>query len=370
MNDNIFVPKFSISSKVEGLIAEIDRHRWLIDNMLLMPKHEAWIRREVSVQRAAGTTRIEGASLDEEAVGNLLRKGPSRNLTQDEQANINALQAYDFIDYLSDQADIPIDELVIRQINREFLRGAPESLTPGVYRKGQNTVGHYNPPDQGDVPPLMRSFAVWLRADDDLNPIIKAAIAHIHLVAIHPFWDGNGRTARGLATLILQRSRFSFKKLLSLESFIFNIRDDYFTGIERTLGTRFNPAYDVTPWLEFFTVALMAHSLQLTGKLTDWHRNMTEVYKGLEKMDLNHRQADGFVYALRTGKITRAEYIEITGAAPVTASRDLARLAEEGWLVPVGRTRARIYTPRTPKPEPESTPSEEQLPLLRGAFGG
>jgi Fic family protein len=111
--------------------------------MLIMPKHHAWIRREVQVRRAAGTTRIEGASLDEAEVGRLVSRQPSGNPTEDERANLNAIEAYEFVDYLSDQTDIPIDELVIRQLNRYIMRGAAETLTPGAYRKGQNMVGNF-----------------------------------------------------------------------------------------------------------------------------------------------------------------------------------------------------------------------------------
>jgi Fic family protein len=313
--------------------------------MLIMPKHEVWIRREVAVERAAATTRIEGARLDAGEVGELVKKArPRTKLSNDERANMNALEAYEFVDYLSDQPEIPLDELVIRELNRYFLRGDDELKTPGVYRQGQNKVGErYMPPNQGDLAALMRSFATWLSADDDLHPALKAGIAHIHLVAIHPFWDGNGRTARALATLILQRSQLHFKKLLSLERFYDAIRRDYISAFEQTLGDQFVPEYDATKWLEFFTTTLFAESMRLTGELTKWHQQMEATYKRLEKMDVSHRQADALAYAARTGRITRAEYIEITGASPLTASRELARLAKLGALDARGKTRARIY---------------------------
>ena len=345
MNDNIFQPYFTITDRVRDLLGDVEQQDWLASNMLLMPRHEAWIRRDVSIRRASATTRIEGASLDETAVSDLIRKRPAGKPTEDERANINAIQAYEFIDYLSDQSDIPIDELAIRQINREFMSGAVDTLTPGVYRKGANTVGNYHPPDQGDVPGLMRSFALWLRQEDDLDPVVKAAIAHIHLVAIHPFWDGNGRTARGLATLVLQRSPFDSKKLLSLESFMFEKRDEYFLAIEKTLGTQFRADYNPTPWIEFFIRALSVHARALISMLTRWHRMMDEAYKGFEQSGLNSRQVDGFAYALQTGKISRAEYMETTGVSGGTASRDLAGLVKAGVLIPEGKTRARIYTP-------------------------
>ena len=104
--------------------------------------------------------------------------------------NLNAIEAYEFIDFLSDQPDIPIDELSIRQINRLFIKHGPSTSTPGVYRKGQNEIIGFVTPDQGDVPGLMRSFALWLRQEDDMHPVLKAGFTHIHMVLVHPFWGG------------------------------------------------------------------------------------------------------------------------------------------------------------------------------------
>lgn len=365
MIDSIFTPNFNITSKTKFYLEDIDRRVWLIDHMLIIPKHEAWMRREVSVRRAVGTTKIEGATLDEAAVSKLASQSHGAKYTEDEQANINALEAYEFIDFLSDQKDIPIDELVIRQLNRYFMHAAPETLTPGVYRRGQNTVGNFIPPDQGDVPGLMRSFALWLRDDeDDVHPVFKAAIAHIHLVAIHPFWDGNGRTARGLSTLMLQRSSFGFKKLLSLENYLSNGRDSYFTAIERALGTRFTAGYDATSWLEFFTLSLNIEAQFLEDRMTDWHRMMQDLHAQAATVGLLERQVDGHMFALQTGQITRSDYIEITGVSPVTASRDLAELVRVGALIPEGKTRTRVYRPAPKQPETGREIPEEQLPLL------
>ncbi|MCH8062759.1 MAG: Fic family protein [Chloroflexi bacterium] len=345
---------------------DIERQMWLVDNMLIMPKHEEWIKRDVRIERATGTTRIEGASLDEAAVRQLANDRRAGKPTEDELANLNALRAYEFIDFLSDQQDIPIDELVIRQLNRYFMDGALPILTPGAYRKGKTTVGNFDPPDQGDVPDLMRSLALWLRnEDDDMHPVLKAGIAHLHLVAIHPFWDGNGRTARGLSTLVLQRTGFGFKKLLSLEFHLSAIRDRYFAAIERALDTRFSESYDATSWLEFFVVAMKLHIDALVGRLTDWHRMMQDLHVSGSDAGLTPRQVDGHMYALHLGQITRSDYIEVTGVSPLTASRDLAKLVELGLLEAEGKTRSRVYRPTVTRQravEGESTEKQLALP--------
>lgn len=363
MNDSIFIPRFDISTSMRSTLEDIERQRWLIDNMLLMPKHEAWIRRDVQVRRASGTTRIEGASLDETAVSKLVDKRPAGRPTADEQANVNALEAYEFVDFLTDQLDVPVDELVIRQLNRYILTGGAEVLTPGNYRKGENTVGSFTPPNQGDVASLMRSFALWLRdASDETHPILRAGLAHIHLVAIHPFWDGNGRVARALSTLLLQRSPFGFKRLLSLESYLFDIRDDYIDAIERTLGTTFEPDYDATPWLDFLTSAFRVHVDWLVAHLTDWHRMMQDLHDDGAELGLLPRQVDGHIFALRTGQITRRDYMQVTGVSGVTASRDLGKLVAFGLLTADGNARSRIYRPRVPETDPDS--ADRQLSLI------
>jgi Fic family protein len=363
MNDNISTPKFDITPRISESLEGIERISWLVDRMLIMPKQEVWIRRNISVQRAVGTTVIEGAGMTEEQVKELKRGRPQRTSTDDERDNLNALRAYEFVDYLSDQPDIPINELAIRQLNREFIHGA-ETDTPGVYRKGPVTVGIYTGPDQGDVPALMRDFAQWLETNEEMHSVVRAGIAHIHTVAIHPFNDGNGRVARALATLILQRSPFHFRKLLCLEMYMAEaeVQQQYRTVIERTLGTQFPHEYDATRWLEFFTNALWVHSQQLAETLTEWHRMMERVYEIVEGTDLTRRHGDALAYAYHVGRMTRADYIEITGVSPQVASRDLAKLVEKGLLVAKGRTRSRVYLEPEVEAEAEPEPAK-QLPL-------
>ncbi len=371
MNESIFSPRFTRNQRIDQAIEEIERSSWLVNRMLIMPKHEVWIRRDLSAARAAATTSIEGEGLSEEEVKELARRGPGASISENERANINAIHAYEWVDYFSDQLDIPIDELVIRHLNREFMLGAVETLTPGAYRKGQNRVSEYMPPDAGDVPSLMRSFALWLRGEAEINPILKAGIAHIHLVAVHPFWDGNGRTARALATLVMQRSQHHFRKLLSIEKQLSLIRDGYFSAIERTLGTRFSEDYDASRWLEFFTEVLRDNSRALVAVLTDWHRRMEEIYRNMQARGFNHRQAEGVVFAAVTNKLTRADYMEITGASAATATRDLNELVAVGFLKATGKTRSRAYafSQEHPAPQAQAILEDGQLSLFRGQTG-
>lgn len=357
----MFRSKYRKTQAIKASIEAIDRTKWLIENMLIMPKYEVWIQRQTTVKRASATTRIEGASLNEAAVGELM-KSPRGKLTAEEIDNLNAVEAYALVDYFSDQPELPIDERMIREINRLFKRGAPDARNPGMYRNGENRVGEFIPPNQGDVPALMRDFALWIQADTKAHPILKAGLAHIHLVAIHPFWDGNGRTARALAVLILQTSGYSFRKLLSPESLYYQFRDRYFTAIETTLGEEFRNSYDATSWLEFFVQSLNIHTRQLADSLTDWRRVMDEIHEEARERGLSERQTDAVVYAAQMEEIARRDYMEIASVSGVTASRDLQKLVKEGYLIPVGSGRGRRYRHKSAD-EKKTEPPPEQLKM-------
>ena len=115
------------------------------------------------------------------------------------------------------------------------------------------------------------------------------------------------------------------------------------SAIERTLGDSFAPDYDASSWLEFFARSLLAEGMRITDQLTRWHQTVAVLYAAMEPLNVNHRQTDGMALAVRAGKLTRAEYMEMTGASPLTASRDLARLVDLGVLIPRGKTRGRVY---------------------------
>ena len=213
----------------------------------------------------------------------------------------------------------------------------------------------------------MRSFALWLRQEnEELHPVIKAGLAHLHMVAIHPFWDGNGRTARGLETLLLQRSTFGFKKLLSLESTLLDLKDQYFSVIRQTLGTAFSTEYDATPWLEFSTMIVNMCADRLLEETTDWHRMMQRVHDMWATKGWPQRYADAYAFAFQSGQLTRSDYVEITGVSLATASRDLAALVDAGVLMAEGKTRARFYRPVPLESITGDQQPKEQLPLNLG----
>lgn len=347
--ENIFSPQFSEkSTKIAWALKEIDRINFRVERLLIMPKHEQWLRREAFVRTAYSSTMIENNTISEEELEEAVKLSLIPQIPKERPDVANYGDALSFVDFQS-TAGMPSDEAVIRQIHWALMRGIHDTtIKPGIYRTEPNWIESqgvkvYEPPFHSDVPIVMREFSLWLREDTGLSPVIKAGIAHAHLVAIHPFVDGNGRTARLLATQILQSNGYGFRNLLSLDSYYQQNRDGYLNALIKSIGERYHSGYDLTPWLEFFTFSILMQAGVVETKLTDWRIWSEKVHGELKPLGLSDRQIDGLIYAANRGHITRKDYIEIAGISPLTASRDIKSLVEKGYLIPQGQGRNREY---------------------------
>ena len=211
-------------SAVAALIDDLDRRRWLFANLPTDPVHLEWFRHRAWVRTVHGTTKIEGNTLSDIEVEDLLGGTTPRVSRREALEILGSRDAIDFVDDIAARAEVPIDEAVVREAHRRVLADIDALLTPGEYRRGENRVigasGQtiFTTPPSGDVPELMRGFGLWLQAGADALPApIAAAVAHLEFVAIHPFNDGNGRTARALARLLLSRGDLGFGGLVSLD---------------------------------------------------------------------------------------------------------------------------------------------------------
>jgi len=348
----MLIPVFTYSQNITFNLNNIERDKWAFERLLLDPRYESWLRRRAMRRSLHHTTRIEGNTLSEEQVGDILEgekiQADIKQISEIENSQI----AYRFIDSISDDGRIPIDEHAIRHINALILGDDDPMLTSGQYRKGENWVRHYisrkrvyTPPNQGDVPALMREFSNWLRQEHkDIHPVIIAGIAHLRLVEIHPFWDGNGRTARALTTLILQRYGYRFNKLLSLERYFSLDLPNYFEAISHVVGDHFEQKRDMTSWLEYFLKALSIEIGLVSDDLLDFRIAMESWHKSfIEKYEINGRQIDALGYAFLFDGIRPRDYMKHMRVSHETARRELKMLVDIGLLSPRGRGRAREY---------------------------
>jgi Fic family protein len=349
----MYIPRYAMTDEINYNLEEIERRKYRIERQLIMPKHEEWLRREAFMRTAYSSTMVENATITEEEMEKAVKPSPSTEIPKERIDVINYARALNFVDYLSDSPDtgIPlVNEGTVLQIHWQLMNGIHDThLLPGKYRTEPNWIVDqgirvYEPPSHIDVPILMREFSEWLMAEKQEEPVISAGIAHLHLIAIHPFVDGNGRTARLLATLLLQKSGYGFRKLLSLDAYYQRNRDKYIDALRSSLGKKYTPEYECTKWLDFFTRSIVLQAGTLEEKLTDWRIEVEKVHETWKKTGLNDRQIDGLIYANRLGYLTRKHYAEITNVSLITASRDIAAMVKIGLLKPEGKARNLKYT--------------------------
>ncbi len=244
----------------------------------------------------AGTTDIEGADVTEEEVARILQSEPGepvlpRARAREEQEVRNAAAVMDYIaDSLSSDPSLALTESVIRHIHELTTAGIDYAHnTPGEYRSHAVSAGTYVPPRTHDeVTSLMRQFVQWLHGGEAraLPPIVRAVAAHFYFVSIHPFGDGNGRTARAVESFLLYQARINALGFYSLANFYYQHRDAYIDGLDYA---RFRSGNDLTPFVLF---ALRGLASELESATTDVLRSLTSIaYRDFAQKEL-----------IRTGK--------------------------------------------------------------------
>ncbi len=217
---------------------DVERRRWLFANLPLDPVHRDWLRQRAWIRTVHGSTRIEGNTLSDLEVNRLLDGVGGRALPRKDALEVlGTRSALQLVDELAARPDVELDQSVVREIHRRVLDGQSGLLTPGEYRRGENRVAGadgeiiFTTPASGDVPELMREFVSWVSDHADVPPPVLAAVGHLEFVAIHPFNDGNGRTARGISRLLLVRGGYALDGLVSLDAHLDTHRSDYFAAI-------------------------------------------------------------------------------------------------------------------------------------------
>jgi len=188
---------------------------------------------------------------------------------------------------------------------------------------------HFQAPDAGVLDKEMNTFVTWFNREDKMDPVIKAAIAHLWFVTIHPFDDGNGRIARAIADMQLSRADGSPQRFYSMSAQIRLERNQYYEILEHTQ----KGDMDITEWLVWFlnclTGALMATDQTLArvlAKAQFWERHRPTILNERQRLLIN-KIFDGF-----EGKLNTSKWAKIAKCSTDTALRDIQDLVDKGIL--------------------------------------
>jgi Fic family protein len=349
----MFQPQVQFTHGLAESLSRIEEMRRLINTLAVLPHWELSIRREALVNTVHSTTAIEGNRLSREQVERIVDGARPAADVRDtvEVRNIIALmkELYGLA-----KEEVPADERLIREMNRRVLDGVPGALNAGEYRGGQNYVQDsltggvvFTPPDQGDVPSLMAGLSDWLKlGQTGLSPVLKAGVAHLELVAIHPFWDGNGRVARGLATYVMYATGYDFRRFHAWETYLNADIRSYTNALAASLGDGYyHTPRDYTPWLKYFTQALAVTLDGLRREIEALRHAWDAAFAAASRHALDQTQAQALMQAAFYGSVSTDVYREATGVSRATAFRHLRELEGVGLIARVGRGRATHYVP-------------------------
>jgi Fic family protein len=189
---------------------------------------------------------------------------------------------------------------------------------------------HFQAPDASRLDTEMTPFLNWFNKEKKLDPVIKAGVAHLWFVTLHPFEDGNGRIARAVADMLLARSDGSSQRFYSMSSQIRSDRKEYYNILERTQKGNL----DITDWLKWFLNCL-SEALNSTDtilakvlyKAQFRNKHAATVLNDRQNLMLN-KLLDGFI-----GKLTSSKWAKITKSSADTALRDIQDLINKEILL-------------------------------------
>lgn len=337
----MFKPRYTIT---HGLLANIKRINALVHELndkrfpqvvLLELERTA---REVSTY---ASTSIEGNPLPLTEVKKILKSKPA-HIRESEKEVLNYNQALENLNKKLEEGKVTLSLELILRIQKQVMYGLLPTFEIGKLREKPIVVNDprtgqvlYLPPDVQDVKPLMEALITFINSNrEKIDPLILAGIFHKHMVIIHPFMDGNGRTTRLATKVLLAEMGLNTFNLFSFENYYNKNVARYFKTVGE-LGNYYELIeIDFTNWLEYFTEGIIDELLRVQNILPKIVSPQTQLQSYHVKI-LEVIREKGF--------ITNREYSRVTDRAKATRIQDFNRLIRLGLIERKGKGRATYY---------------------------
>lgn len=338
----MYEPNYTITDHLLNVISRIEPIRGQVDITSILPAREAEIRLRATVEATHSSTSIEGNPLNIKQVESVLSQKTQLGRYQYYEVEVqNYKKALDFIDKrkVSHGSISQKDILVIHKI---LTKGLLDQKRSGAWRKNpvyiENQDGEkvYDAVEAGLVKQKIDELLVWLDKDShNIHPVIAAAILHFQFVSIHPFADGNGRTARILTMLYLGLCGYDFRGSLVLDSYYASDKRSYYKAL-RVQGDNYASAEkaDLTSWIEYFADGFLASVNVLNAEIA---LITASVQGNMPSRTLSRAEMDILSYIKQFGSITISEAEGILRGVPRrTIQRKLRKMSDEGFIRPEG----------------------------------
>jgi len=308
------------------------------------------LRRNAFANAVRASNSIEGYEISsDDAVAAIEGEEPMDAKTESWHANVCYRRAMTMV---LQKADSPHFQYSTEMLDSLHFMMLDYDLTknPGNWRKrpifvteneSQRVV--YEGPDHELVPALMKRLMESLNEDDETPSTIKAGMAHLNLVMIHAYNDGNGRLGRCLQTLVLARSGTVHPVFASIEEYLGRNTDQYYSVLAQVGAGSWQPHRDTRPWVRFILTAHFRQARTLLGRSTFYGQLFEVLEELVDRRGLPERAVAALADGVLGARVRNGTYRKLADIEMRTAGRDLRALTEAGLLLPQGRKRGRYY---------------------------
>lgn len=359
----MYQPKFTITNNLLTYISRIESAKAMIDHAPLVPAWEAKFRDEAFTRTVHYGTKIEGNDLTKEQAQQIVRMSDdidSKQIAQragimardrDIQEVINYRNVISWIEkQRSGEIKSVFTQDTLKTLHKLTVARLIEDNYSGIYRDKQvivksatNASIAYRPPVSMEIPYLITDFFEWLQSPESQNthPIFRAAIVHYQLVYIHPFIEGNGRTARAMATLLLYILGYDFKRFFSIEQYFDSDVESYYKAL---LSVQKTPDSDLTYWLEYFCYGLAVEIDKVRQQVMRLSKDLKLKKQLGEQVALSERQIILLELFQQQEQVTSDDMSSVLPNISVdTILRDVKDLMEKNVIQKYGVTKGVHY---------------------------
>lgn len=337
--------------ELEARLEALDALRKRLGEEVATPS--AWLgtlRREVKASSVQSSTSIEGFSVPhDEAIALVDGEKSSPGDDVNRMAVSCYAQAMDHVGVMATDASFRWLDRVILDLHFDACHFQRDK-SPGHWRTGPIAVAGgpggeivYRGPEANAIPRLMGEVVEWIAAGDlNGHVVIRAAMAHLHVVSVHPFRDGNGRISRIVQSLVLAREGLVSPEFGSIEEYLAQHTPAYYEALGETQGGSYQPERDASRWVEF---CVEAHSAQAKQRLAQLEQAAAR-WSVLEGISGERGWPDRLVIALEqslVGGSDRMRYSQEADISAATASGDFRRLVDAGLVIQQGQARSTRY---------------------------
>lgn len=357
----------TLSTEDRAVLTGIDTMRETLRHQVRQTpaKWTADLRKTLTAHAIAGSNSIEGYTVDSVDVEDLL-DGEQEVTAVSEENKAETLayrHAMTYIQSLHDVPDFAYDKSLLNGLHWMLQGHHHPGRIAGQWRKGgvwinepgNPAVASYVAPDADALPSLTEELVGWLNEGDlEAHVLVRAAMAHLNLVSIHPWSDGNGRMSRSLQTLLIARGGVLAPEFSSIEAWLGMPGNtwEYYKVLKQVGGHQWSPERDTSRWIRFNLLAYHQQTQTVQHRIDRSTRCWIQLAEFAESAGLDERQVTALHDTALAGRVRRARYQRAENLSNQQAVRDIRALVEAGLLQPVGNTKARYYVPGARFPAP------------------